>query len=56
MNDVVYIKYNPIIYFCILYVSCVCVCTRTCMGKHGVSLLQVRVQSVPVLNEAVLGL
>lgn len=38
------------------YVSCVCVCVCTCMGKHGVSLLQVRVQSAPVLNEAVLGL
>ncbi len=29
---------------------------RTCIGKHGVSLLQVRVQSAPVLKAAVLEL
>ena len=28
----------------------------TCMGKQGVSRLQVRVQSAPVLKAAVLGL
>lgn len=35
---------------------CLPVCVCTWIGKHGVSLLQVRMQSAPLLKEAVLGL